>query len=135
MNKKERQLIFDKYNGKCAYCGCDLVKGWHADHIEPVGRTFKYIRDESGRVIHEDGEPLKDSFMRFPDRDCLENFNPACASCNIQKHSLDIEGFRHSIQQFIHSLNSYTTTYKIAKRYGLVKETGIEVKFYFETLS
>ena len=34
MTKKERELIFNKYNGKCAYCGCELKKGWHIDHIE-----------------------------------------------------------------------------------------------------
>jgi len=30
-------------------------------------------------------------------------------------------------------LNEINTQYKIAKRYGLVAETGIDVKFYFET--
>ena len=30
MTKKERELIFNKYNGKCAYCGCELKKGFHA---------------------------------------------------------------------------------------------------------
>ena len=34
MKKIERELIFNKYNGKCAYCGCELKKGWHIDHIE-----------------------------------------------------------------------------------------------------
>lgn len=26
MTKKERELIFNKYNGKCAYCGCELKR-------------------------------------------------------------------------------------------------------------
>jgi hypothetical protein len=46
MDKKTRQIIFDKYNGKCAYCGCELVKGWHADHIEPIVRDSKWNRDK-----------------------------------------------------------------------------------------
>ena len=36
MNKKDRELIFNKYGGKCAYCGCELTKGWHVDEFEPV---------------------------------------------------------------------------------------------------
>ena len=28
MKQSDRNIIFDKYNGKCAYCGCELVKGW-----------------------------------------------------------------------------------------------------------
>ena len=46
MTKKDRQIVFDKYNGKCAYCGCELVKGWHVDHIEPIVRDSKWNRDK-----------------------------------------------------------------------------------------
>jgi predicted restriction endonuclease len=28
MNKNYRQEVFDKYDGKCAFCGYDLLKGW-----------------------------------------------------------------------------------------------------------
>jgi hypothetical protein len=59
--------------------------------------------------------------------------NPACASCNIQKNSYSLEQFRTNIKQFVNSLNEYSTQYKFAKRYGLVSENNIDVKFYFET--
>lgn len=42
--KNDRQIIFDKFGGKCAYCGCDLLKGWHVDHLKPVRREMKYDR-------------------------------------------------------------------------------------------
>lgn len=126
MTKKDRQIVFDKYGGKCAYCGCELVKGWHADHIEPIVRDSKWNRDK--------GRFEQIGICRKPENETLENYNPACASCNIQKNSFTVEQFRSNIKQFLNSLNQYSTQYKFAKRYGLVTETDIEVKFYFETV-
>lgn len=127
MKSKDRQLIFEKYGGKCAYCGCELpVKGWHADHIEAIVRDFVYNSDK--------GRYVTTGTCEKPENECLENYNPSCASCNIQKSSFSLEQFRENIKQFVNSLNSYSTQYKFAKKYGLIKETEIEVKFYFETL-
>lgn len=116
LSKSEREFILGKYDGKCAYCGCELQKGWHADHIEPIVRNWTNGTCEK------------------PENHKLENFNPSCASCNIQKSSLTLEQFRSQIKQFINSLNQYSTQYKFAKKYGLVNETQIEVIFYFEKL-
>ena len=115
MNKTERELVFNKYEGKCAYCGCELSKGWHVDHIKPIVRNF--IGCEK------------------PENHNLENMNPSCPSCNIQKNSYTLEQFRTNIQYFVDSLNKNITQYKFAKRYGLVKETNSKVKFYFETVN
>jgi len=46
---------------------------------------------------------------------------------------MSLEEFRSLIKGFLKHLNEVNTQYKIAKRYGLVQETNIEVKFYFET--
>lgn len=116
LTKIERLKVFDKYRGKCAYCGCELQKGWHVDHIEPIVRNWN------------------EGTCEKPENHKLQNFNPSCASCNIQKSSLTMEQFRAQIKQFINSLNQYSTQYKFAKRYGLICETEIEVKFYFEKL-
>ena len=115
--KEERQLIYNKYNGRCAYCGEKLKKGWHVDHLEPVKRTIN------------GGEKS----FRNPEKDSIENKMPSCASCNINKHSMSIERFRKVIAGYVTSLNEYITQYRMAKKYGLVKETGEKVKFYFET--
>ena len=32
MEKKVRQSVFDKYGGRCAYCGCELDSKWQVDH-------------------------------------------------------------------------------------------------------
>ena len=127
MKKSDRQLIFDKYGGKCAYCGCDLEKGWHVDEIEPVRRNRRW-NSEKRRY-----EMDKETPMMHPERLNISNQNPSCASCNINKHSESLEAFRKSIKGYMKHLNEISTQYKIAKRYGLVVETEKEVKFYFET--
>lgn len=126
-DKIERQMIFEKFGGRCAYCGCELKKGWHIDHKEPIQRRWKYVQVESSlyKKRIEDG-------CDNPERDNVENCIPACASCNIQKSSLSVEAFREKISNFINSLNSYHNQYKFAKRYGLVEETNKPVVFYFE---
>ena len=42
MKKADRQKIFDKFEGHCAYCGCKLEKGWHVDELLPVRRGYKW---------------------------------------------------------------------------------------------
>ena len=44
LTKKQREQIFNKFGGKCAYCGCELPIRWHADHIEPIYREGKNPR-------------------------------------------------------------------------------------------
>lgn len=116
MTKTTRELIRNKYNSKCAYCGVELGNRWHVDHIDPV------VRGVDSGVFSK------------PQNHNIENMNPSCASCNIQKNSFTLEQFRENIKQFVKSLNQYSTQYKFAKKYGLITETNIDVKFYFETL-
>jgi hypothetical protein len=123
--KKERELIFNKYGGKCAYCGCDLEKGWHIDELMPIRRNHKWDREKM--------KMIPDGCMH-PERLNIDNQMPACASCNINKHSDSLEDFRRNITQYVQSLNLYSTQYKIAKRYGLIVEEPKPIVFYFETI-
>jgi 5-methylcytosine-specific restriction endonuclease McrA len=113
--KNQRELIYKKYNGKCAYCGTELQKLWHIDHIEPIVRDWL---DGSCKNLH-----LKNN---------IDNHNPSCPSCNIQKNSYTLKQFRENIKQFVNSLNQYSTQYKFAKKFGLIQENEIEVVFFFE---
>lgn len=157
MKKSDRELVFNKYGGRCAYCGCELQKGWHVDEIEPVRRNRKYVqahwRDKKtkaevpymeARLLTEEQLLEKCEWYKggwkadgemHPERFHIDNQNPACASCNINKHSGSLEEFRSLIQGFMKHLNEVSTQYKIAKRYGLVNETVKPVVFYFESLS
>ena len=110
--REERQFIYEKYKGHCAYCGCELKKGWHVDHLEPVVRY--------------------NNQMAKPENDTIQNKMPSCPSCNINKHSMALEEFRKSIIRYVESLNNYSVQYKMAKKYGLITETNKVVKFYFE---
>lgn len=136
MKKSDRETIFNKFGGRCAYCGFELVKGWHVDEIEPVRRGWEYIKDENGNRIYDQlkGDYKKSNTVEHPERFHIDNQYPSCASCNINKHSMSLEQFRKQIKGFMKHLNEINTQYKIAKRYGLVQETSIDVKFYFETI-
>ncbi|MCY4781748.1 HNH endonuclease [Sphingobacterium sp. UT-1RO-CII-1] len=114
LTKQQRVTLRDKFGGRCAYCGCELGKTFHADHIEPIKRDWV-----NGGCEH-------------PERNTLENFNPSCPSCNIVKSSMPLESFRKVIAGFIKSLNRDSTQYKFAKRYGLLEEREVEVRFWFE---
>ena len=124
MKAEEREKIFNKYNGKCAYCGCKLEKGWHVDELQPVRRNYKWNKDKT-RYIY-------DGTCMNPQNLNINNQMPACPSCNINKHSMSLEDFREFIKHFIISLNRDSTQYKVAKRYGLVSENEISIVFYFE---
>ena len=157
MKKADRQKVFDKFAGRCAYCGCELQKGWHVDEIEPVRRKRKYVKGHwvskrTGEIVPQqevnkyaegeiyanykwiDSDWVNDGYCH-PERLNIENQNPACASCNINKHSDSLEEFRKMIAHFIVTLNRDSVQYKIAKRYGLIEETSKPVVFYFETLT
>ena len=128
MTKKgEREFVFRKFGGRCAYCGCELQNGWHVDELLPVHRNMKYSR-EKFKFVH-------DGTCEHPERLNLKNQMPSCPSCNINKHSMTLEDFRNLIGGFMKHLNEINTQYKIAKRYGLVQETHKPVVFYFESLN
>lgn len=155
MTRTERQRIFDKYNGRCAYCGCELESGWHVDELLPIERKYKYRQSyweniQTGDKIpslhlkpegvsaalynHVKGRWVPDG-CKYPENLNYDNQMPACASCNINKHSMSLEDFRALIEGFMKHLNTVNTQYKIAKRYGLVSEDIKPVVFYFENLT
>lgn len=125
MNKKDRQIVFNKFGGNCAYCGCELQKGWHVDHINPIRRN------ESDENIERMNKLRKIPINRG--ENTIENYNPACRQCNIWKSTYSIEQFRKEVSEQIGRLNNYSANYRNAKRFGLIEETGISVEFYFET--
>lgn len=114
LSKVDREIVKQKFGGRCAYCGVLLPNKFHVDHVKPLVRNWI------------------DGTVQYPERHSMDNLYPACISCNINKHSFSLEGFRENIQGFIKSLNRDSTQYKVAKRYGLIEETNIPVKFYFE---
>lgn len=109
--KKIRELVYNKTKGYCAYCGCELPKKWHIDHLQPARRDL---------TTGEYDKSLDD----------VDNLLPACPSCNIIKSSQPLESFRHEIENMYNSVNN--GTFKVAERYGIVTREKKEIKFYFE---
>lgn len=104
----ERQLVYDKTSGHCAYCGCKIdYKDMQVDHIEALRRG---------------GE------------DAIHNMFPACRSCNHYKDTLTLDDFRDSVQRWTDVLLRDSVTYKNAVRFGLVIPNPHPVQFYFEKI-
>lgn len=112
--KEERQKIYNKTGGYCYYCGKELKTRWQIDHVRPVIRN------------------LYTGKMEEKENDNFNNKVPACPRCNRWKASTSIDAFRQVIDNLITVLNRDSSQYRMAKDYGLVKETGQEVVFYFE---
>ena len=114
LTKEERQTIYDKTGGHCAYCGKEISLGaMQVDHMIPIDMYDAY------KTI---GQDLND----------MENLLPACRSCNHYKHTLTVEKFRDLIQRGPEILARDSVAYRTAVRFGTVKPNPKRVVFYFE---
>lgn len=147
LSKPKREALRMMFGGKCAYCGAVLPeKGWHADHVEPVLREWWKTKEWQRRhkivteYDHETKtfssreatpEELKPKLER-PENDVLANHFPSCRACNIDKHCNTLEGWRRQMQDRVAVCRRNYSAFRHAERFGLVKETGIAVVFWFE---
>lgn len=111
--KDVRFKVYEKYDGHCAYCGCKLeYKDMQVDHIESV-----YSAEMQGIEVKE----------------TLENYMPACRACNFYKGAQTIEQFRSCLDNLLMRNVRRPFDYRLALKYGFIKETVHPTKFYFET--
>lgn len=97
-----REKIFNKTNGKCIYCGCDLeFNNFHIEHKIPKSKLRK-------------------------NKNNIENLFPTCVDCNLLKGDLDLEDFRKKIE----NLMFFDTKCRTIKKYYNVEPK--KIKFYFE---
>jgi len=111
-----RQQVFNKYGGKCAYCGCDLTK-LHIDHIIPLRRHLAV-----GSEKYPKGE------------NHIDNYNPCCMSCNSSKGSNDVEYFRKQIEGRHEFMIKYSSEYRSMVKFNRLTINNEPLKFYFETV-
>ena len=103
--KKIREEVYQKYNGHCAYCGCELeYKDMQVDHVISV----------CGNGDNN-----------------IDNLLPSCRMCNFYKGIADIEYFRKRLET-LHERLQKPFIYRLALKYGLIEEHKKKVKFYFE---
>jgi uncharacterized protein (TIGR02646 family) len=107
IRKKEiRTAVYHKYGGRCAYCGTLIsYEKMQVDHIHPRSRQ---------------GE------------DSVENYNPACFSCNHYKASYTLEEFKEELKQCIPRFRKFQAMFRLAERFGLVMVSDDDILFYFE---
>lgn len=116
--KRIRQQLYEQYNHRCAYCGCDLeYKDMQVDHIKPV-------------YVHNDiGHDMTESEMYD-----ISNLLPPCRQCNFYKDTFSLGTFRKRLQTVMMDNLRKGFTYRLAAKYGLIKEQKREITFYFERL-
>lgn len=110
--KHIRQQVYEKCNGHCAYCGCELkYKDMQVDHIESVYRA-EYLGGEADNSI--------------------ENYMPSCRACNFYKGVNDLETFRRRLTEVLYDNLKKNFNYKLLLKYDQIKEDIHPVVFYFE---
>jgi len=113
INSSVRDVVYSRYDGHCAYCGCKLdKKDMVVDHYIPVARWKRF-----GSVV---------------DPDDVSNYMPSCAPCNYWKKAKSIEGFRREIKQQYKRLCNNSAVFRNLLNYKLVLHTSDNVRFYFE---
>ena len=113
--KKIREEVYNKCGGHCAYCGCELdIKDMQVDHIESV-----YLAE----LMHKEVD------------DNIDNYMPSCRMCNYYKSTSTIEQFRKRLTTMLMRNVRLPFDYRLALKYGLVKEDVKPIVFYYETQS
>lgn len=110
ITKKEREIVYQKYNGHCAYCGKEIAyKDMQVDHLVPL------------RGWNENGSSS------------IENLMPSCRRCNHYKRANGLEIWRKMIEEIPAKLERDSYIYRVALDYGLIEPKPRRVQFYFES--
>jgi hypothetical protein len=128
LSKKKREILRMKFGGKCAYCGQELVSRWQADHIEPVNRESKWVRQPNGRM-----KCVPTGVMGNPENDHEGNLIPACAACNNDKFNMSLRQWRKRLEDLPGVCERNHSAYRHAVRFGLIVPAPKKVVFHFET--
>lgn len=113
LTKQQRQQVYNKYNGHCAYCGCELeYKDMQVDHLIPLN---------DWNNSHTDEELWS-----------MDNLMPSCRLCNHYKRSYTLEHFREAIEKIPFKLNRDSYIYRIGVKYGVVNPNEKSITFFFE---
>jgi len=125
--KINRNIIYNKFKGKCAYCGHKIKIGdMQVDHIIPKS-TYSFHMETKHKV------PTFLSHLTIHDVNHLDNLFPSCQVCNLRKLNYSLEDFRSEVGELVNILENKSQTYKLAKRFNFVTTKKVKsFKFYFE---
>lgn len=123
--KYNRELIHQKYNGHCAYCGCNIsVKQMQVDHLLSQ-------RNYSVHILNNWKIPEHLKHLTIADLNHIDNLMPACGSCNKYKTANSLEAFRDSLQRQAKVLRNQPMI-RLNERFGLIQIIEKPIIFYFE---
>ena len=101
-----RRKVYEKYNGHCAYCGCELqISKFDVDHFLPDRQDNR-----------------------------IENLMPSCRECNLFKSDLSIEDFRMMIRGLPLKMFRENANIRFLSKYSLVIAPRVKVVFHYETV-
>ena len=107
--KINREQIYNKYNGHCAYCGQVItIKEMQVDHIIPKARGGT---------------------------DAYNNLVPACRLCNHYKRAGSLTFFRNVLLGELIDRLKDLYIFRVALRYGMITINGWDKTFYCEKVS
>lgn len=129
ISKKTREIVKNKFGGRCAYSGTILQKDWQIDHIKPI------IRIGTKSAI-------------FVDSHIIENMVPTQKIINHYKGSLSLKEFR---EWYLGGLSERLNTlpknpkvkksirrkqylFEVASLFGITEDIPFSGKFYFEVI-
>lgn len=131
ISKKNREIVRNMFDGKCAYTGTELLPDWQVDHVEAVRRNW-----------------LLNNSAMFEENHNLQNMLPAQRIVNHYKHSMDLEQFRNFMKDFHirisklpknpkieKSIKRKAYMLEIARLFDITTNKAFSGRFYFETLS
>lgn len=134
-----REIIFNKFGGRCAYTGKPLGDDWQIDHIESKIKFEQRMYYKYNNVA--------DILKAQKEVDNINNLLPALYIVNHYKRSLDLEEFRERMLNFhkqLAKLPKKTRVPKTVKRiaymnkvadaFDITVDKPFSGKFYFETI-
>ena len=116
--KIDRQQVYRKYNGHCAYCGQEIeYRDMQVDHMFP--KCLDGMYDWGG---------LKYKGTHIDEYD---NLMPSCRICNHYKRANNLESYRN-LMTTLHERLMKIYIVRVAVKYGIAKITPFDGMFYFE---
>jgi len=114
--KIDRQAVYKKYKGHCAYCGEKI--------------TYKQMQIDHIRSKHSYHFGKKSEIPTYS-MDDIRNLNPSCRMCNYYKHAGGIEYLRKELK-LIKTRFLKIFIVRLAIKYGMLEVKEWDGLFYFE---
>ena len=131
MTKKNREFIYNKYNGHCAYCGKTIeYKDMQVDHLIPK-RAYDFKKGE--KPYRKKYKNIEDAMDIVQEND-IENLMPSCRRCNHYKRANTLSTFRKYLLDMKTKLIDNSYLGKIAMDYKMITWNQWDGKFYFEKI-